>query len=276
MQFISTILMKPLCPFQLVFRYVDCKDLRRWGNLIKMNLHEDSCYVDSLKPVKLRNASSSSSVFCSVNQSPFFSPSSPANQSYEPVGLDKHLSGNNSNGRTTAFENPRSSESVRFDVPDVSISGIPSILDDLQDSDNANSATGISDSTFCSYGQESANGSFECFEKFIKSRSHEQSLTLGSAALTFSSRLRRCDIFIGFHGCKLSLTRFAKWLCSELEAQGLRCYATDRARCRNSHKRRITEKAMEISTFGVVILTRKSFKNPFTIEELRFFQGIGI
>lgn len=33
------------------------------------------------------------------------------------------------------------------------------------------------------------------------------------------------------------------------------------------------ERAMDVSTFGVVILTRKSFRNPYTIEELRYFSS---
>uniref|UniRef100_A0A7N0URC9 TIR domain-containing protein n=1 Tax=Kalanchoe fedtschenkoi TaxID=63787 RepID=A0A7N0URC9_KALFE len=240
-----------------------------------MDFHEDSYCVESLRPVAVRNMSSSSSVFYSANQSPFFSPRSPASQSYEPQGLDKPSSGNKSSFRSTAAENPHSSGAVKFTVPDASRSSAPSILSDLLlKADNANSSTGTSGSTFYSYGQESANGYFECREKFNKPRrSYDGSLTLGSAALTSSSRLRSCDIFIGFHGRKSSLTRFVNWLCADLEAQGLRCYATDRGKCRNSRKRRNTEKAMDISSFGIVILTRKCFKNPFTIEELRFFSG---
>lgn len=88
-----------------------------------------------------------------------------------------------------------------------------------------------------------------------------------------SNRLRSCDVFIGFHGRKPMLLRFANWLRAELEVQGLSCFVTDRARCRNSRKHNIVEKAMDASTFGVVILTRKSFRNPYTIEELKFFSS---
>ncbi|CAM8909537.1 unnamed protein product [Rhodiola kirilowii] len=238
-----------------------------------MDFHEDTYSFESLKPVTLRNMSSSSSVFYSANQSPFFSPRSPASQSYEPLALDKAFPGNKASLKSTPADKSHSYRSVRF--TDASRSNAGSYLSDIQKTDNnANSSTGTSGSTFHSYDQESADDFFECCDKFNKPRrSHEGSITLGSAALTSSTRLRSCDIFIGFHGRKSSLTRFANWLCSDLEAQGLRCYATDRARCRNSRKRRNTEKAMEISHFGVVILTRKSFKNPFTVEELRFFSS---
>ncbi|KAL3619270.1 hypothetical protein CASFOL_036840 [Castilleja foliolosa] len=87
----------------------------------------------------------------------------------------------------------------------------------------------------------------------------------------FSNRLRSCDVYIGFHGRKPLLLRFTNWLRAELEAQGLSCFVTDRARCRNSRKHSVVQKAMDASTFGVVILTRSSFRNSYTIEELRFF-----
>ncbi|KAK9072908.1 hypothetical protein SSX86_009344 [Deinandra increscens subsp. villosa] len=76
---------------------------------------------------------------------------------------------------------------------------------------------------------------------------------------------------LGFHGKKPLLLRFVHWLQADLEAQGLSCFVTDRAKCRNSRKHNIVEKAMDASAFGVIILTRKSFRNPYTIEELRFF-----
>ncbi|KAA8520844.1 hypothetical protein F0562_011517 [Nyssa sinensis] len=51
------------------------------------------------------------------------------------------------------------------------------------------------------------------------------------------------------------------------------CFVTDSARRRNSRKHGIIERTMDASTFGVVILTRKSFRNPYTIEELRYFSS---
>ncbi|KAL7111713.1 hypothetical protein ACP275_05G107200 [Erythranthe tilingii] len=88
-----------------------------------------------------------------------------------------------------------------------------------------------------------------------------------------NNRSRSYDVYIGFHGRKPLLLRFANWLRSELEVQGLSCFVTDRARCRNSRKHRIVERAMDASSFGVVVLAKKSFRNPYTIEELRFFSG---
>ncbi|KAK4746037.1 hypothetical protein SAY87_012349 [Trapa incisa] len=86
-----------------------------------------------------------------------------------------------------------------------------------------------------------------------------------------ANRISSCDVFIGLLGRKPSLLRFANWLRAELEIQGISCFISDRSRCRSSRKRGVVERAMDISAFGVVILTRKSFSNPYTIEELRFF-----
>ncbi|XP_051119018.1 uncharacterized protein LOC127243173 [Andrographis paniculata] len=87
----------------------------------------------------------------------------------------------------------------------------------------------------------------------------------------YYNRRTSCDVYIGFHGRKPSLIRFTNWLRAELEVQGVSCFTTDRARCRNSRKRRIVENAMIGCTFGVVIVTKKSFRNPYTIEEIRHF-----
>ncbi|XP_073300599.1 uncharacterized protein [Primulina huaijiensis] len=107
-----------------------------------------------------------------------------------------------------------------------------------------------------------------------KSKKTERFLETAVPSMSFTSnRLRSCDVYIGFHGQKPLLLRFTNWFRAELEVQGLSCFVTDRARCRNSRKHSIVEKAMDASTFGVVILTRKSFKNPHTIEELRFFSS---
>ncbi|XP_057993978.1 uncharacterized protein LOC110656087 isoform X2 [Hevea brasiliensis] len=99
-------------------------------------------------------------------------------------------------------------------------------------------------------------------------RSHETSCTPVSVPLS-SNRLS-CDIFIGMHGRKPSMLRFANWLRAELEVQGMSCFVSDRARCRNSWKHEIVQRAMDASSFGIIVLTKKSFRNPYTIEELRF------
>jgi hypothetical protein len=87
------------------------------------------------------------------------------------------------------------------------------------------------------------------------------------------SRLRSYDVFIGFHGHKASLLRFTNWLRAELEVHGISSFASDRSRCRNSHSHDAVERIMNASTYGIVILTKKSFDNPYTIEELRNFIG---
>ncbi|CAH8352116.1 unnamed protein product [Eruca vesicaria subsp. sativa] len=84
-------------------------------------------------------------------------------------------------------------------------------------------------------------------------------------------RVGCCEVFLGLHGEKPSLLSFVNWLRAELELQGMSCFMSDRARCRSSRKQRIIEKAMDGASFGVIILTRMAFKNPYTIEELRFF-----
>ncbi|EPS71092.1 hypothetical protein M569_03666, partial [Genlisea aurea] len=83
-----------------------------------------------------------------------------------------------------------------------------------------------------------------------------------------------CDVYIGFHGRKPLLLRFADWLRAELESHGFNCFAADRARCGGGGGGGgIVEKAIDSCAFGVVILTKRSFRNPYTIEELRFFSG---
>ncbi|KAJ4899661.1 Disease resistance protein (TIR-NBS class) [Raphanus sativus] len=96
-----------------------------------------------------------------------------------------------------------------------------------------------------------------------------------TSSVSVSYKRVRChDVFLGLHGQNPSLLRFADWLRAELELQGMSCFTSDRARCsRSSRKQRAIEKAMDGASFGVIILTRRSFKNPYTIEELRFFAG---
>eukprot|EP01018_Ginkgo_biloba_P034257 Gb_12687 [translate_table: standard] len=94
-----------------------------------------------------------------------------------------------------------------------------------------------------------------------------------SASLSSSARLRSCDVYIGTHGQKPSLLRFTKWLRAELELQGIACFAADRARYTDSRSHEIADRVINSATFGVVIITKKSFANPYTIEELKIFLG---
>ncbi|KAJ0106614.1 hypothetical protein Patl1_17698 [Pistacia atlantica] len=171
-----------------------------------MDLGEDSSRFGSLPITTSRNMSSSSSVFFSANQSPFFSPRSPTCQL---------------------------SESTRSDAQCDSR---------LLSADPLSSSSGIPD-----------------LESLANIRFNLSDISAAPAACV--------------HGRKPSLLRFANWLLAELEIQGISCFVSDRARCRNSRKHGIVERAMDVSSFGVVILTRKSFKNPFSIEELRFFSS---
>lgn len=49
------------------------------------------------------------------------------------------------------------------------------------------------------------------------------------------------------------------------------CFSADRARCKNARSHNLVERAMRDAAFGVVILTKKSFANPHSIDELRSF-----
>ena len=53
--------------------------------------------------------------------------------------------------------------------------------------------------------------------------------------------------------------------------QGIACIAADRAHYRDSRSHDIADRALSSLTFGVVIVTRKSFANPYSIEEFRTF-----
>ncbi|KAK6935403.1 hypothetical protein RJ641_035558 [Dillenia turbinata] len=197
-----------------------------------------------------RNLSSSSSPFFSANQSPFFSPRSPSCQFSEPIQSDipcEEIS-RNEVGRTSG---------------------------DSQKFDHVSTSTGnsMNNCNFSSYSIEHSNAYSGHRDKQKKiGQSYLTSYT--SSATSFSSnKLRSCDVFLGLHGRKSSLLTFANWLRAELEVQGVSCFVADKARCRRSRKRGVVERAMDVSSFGVIILTMKSFKNPYTIEELQFFSG---
>ncbi|KAF7828256.1 P-loop containing nucleoside triphosphate hydrolase [Senna tora] len=150
---------------------------------------------------------------------------------------------------------------------------------DLQKLDRISSSIGISSNSTvsgCSYAHEhDEDGYSGQKDKRVRSgRNHRTSSTMVSTSISYSSyRLRSCDVFIGLQGRKPPLLRFANWLRAELEIQGISCFVSDRSRCRNSRKHVIVEKAMNAASFGIVIITRKCFKNPYTIEELQFFSG---
>lgn len=212
-----------------------------------MDTREESSRFGLIPAATSRNLSSSSSAFFSANQSPFFSPRSPVGQLSE----------------STRSEVP--SDDFRL-FPDVNISS------SAQKIDHVYSSTGISNSNLSSYsyGDDDRYTNQKKKQKLTLRRRYENSFTPNSTSFS-SNRVRNCDVYIGYHGRKSSLLRFADWLRAELEIQGITCFSTDRAKSRNSRKHGIMEKAMDVSAFGVVIITKKSFRNPYTIEELRFF-----
>ncbi|KAK6947798.1 Toll/interleukin-1 receptor homology (TIR) domain [Dillenia turbinata] len=195
-----------------------------------------------------RNLSSSSSAFFSANQSPFFSPRSPSCQLPEPI---------------------------QSDIPceEISRNVVPGTSGDPQKFDHVSTSTGnsMNNCNFSSYSLEHGNAYFGHRDKQKKIvQSYLSSYTPSTTSFS-SNRLRSCDVFLGLHGRKSSLLTFANWLRAELEVQGVTCFVADRARCKSSRKHRVVEKAMDVSSFGVIILTMKSFKNPYTIRELQFF-----
>lgn len=234
-----------------------------------MDTHQESTRFGSLN--SLRNLSSSSSQFFSANdQSPFFSPRSPTCQSSTRSDLQCDDSINLV--KNVLFE----PENVpNFRLPSSSISSIPaaSTSSEFRKFDHISSPTNISQSNLSCYGMPCRNDYFRHNEKQKRlSKFFDTSCTPTSTSISMN-RLRSFDVYIGFHGHKPLLIRFINWLCAELEIHGMSSFVTDRARCRNSRKQVITERAMDACSYGVIILTRKSFRNPYTIEELRFFSG---
>uniref|UniRef100_A0A0E0M2L1 AAA+ ATPase domain-containing protein n=1 Tax=Oryza punctata TaxID=4537 RepID=A0A0E0M2L1_ORYPU len=101
------------------------------------------------------------------------------------------------------------------------------------------------------------------------------SFTRGVVASPMSTtKLRSCDVYIGFHGnapAGASLTRFCKWLKSELELQGIASFMADRASYSDAQSHEVADRIICSVTFGVVVVTIASFLNPFSLEEIRFF-----
>ncbi|GAB2273905.1 hypothetical protein Dimus_008675 [Dionaea muscipula] len=240
-----------------------------------MDFHEESSRLKTSGPTTTtsKRFSSASSVFYSANESPFFSPRSPNSRL---PGLS-HLDNAN-----TSVVGPLSSRKEQQDdhEPDMNrrlnLSDIPEsqLAKDLEMLEHVPSSSGVSNG--------GASSSYSRGYRFDYSRHKGRHQKLSSyygipstpsAASLTSSRIRSCDVYIGLHGHKPSLLRFSSWFRAELEVQGISCFVSDRARIRHSRKQRIVEKAMDVSSFGVVIITRKSFKNPYTIEELRFFSN---
>lgn len=97
------------------------------------------------------------------------------------------------------------------------------------------------------------------------------SLAKGSVSPSSNTKLRSCDVYIGFHGHNLNLVRFCKWLKSELELQGIASFVADRAKYSDTQSHEIADRIICSATFGIVVITSLSFLNPLSIEEIRFF-----
>ncbi|XP_057419632.1 uncharacterized protein LOC130713835 [Lotus japonicus] len=239
-----------------------------------MDTQEESSTFGPLTAMSSRNMSSSSSAFFSANQSPFFSPRTSSCHLSETLRPDTpsgriHIDAAAPPSTSSVIPEPKSLVNAGFSFSEVAASG------DLQKLDRISSSVGngISSSTvsgYCHPYDDSCSGTKEKRSK--RGRNQRTSSTPGSRSIS-SYRLKSCDVFIGLHGRKPPLLRFANWLRAELEIQGISCFLSDRAGCRNAFKLGIAEKAMDIASFGIVIITRKCFKNPYTIEELQFFSG---
>lgn len=243
-----------------------------------MDGHEESSAFGPLTAMSLRNMSSSSSAFFSANQSPFFSPRTSSCHLSESLRLDAPSDRIHVDAAPTSTSSvipePKSLVDVTCNLSDVPASPPGVNSSDLQKLDRISSSVGISSSTISSYchpRDDDYSGQKEKRSK--KGRNQRTSSTPGSRSSLSSYRLKSCDVFIGIHGHKPPLPRFANWLCAELEMQGIGCFISDRAKCRNSCKLGIAEKAMDMASFGIVIITRKSFKNPYSVEELQFFSS---
>ncbi|KAG8374987.1 hypothetical protein BUALT_Bualt10G0052700 [Buddleja alternifolia] len=236
-----------------------------------MDLREDSNRFGQLPITTLRNLSSSSSAFFSANQSPFFSPKSPTSRLSTNLENPCHATSTNVDSRDTNLGAAESEFLTRLTSTVVYPGTVACTLNDPGKLENISSSTGISNSPLSSNDIYHQN---DYSRHKGKAEEGGRMLEILVPPTSFSSnRLRSCDVYIGFHGRKPLLLRFTNWLRTELEVQGLSCFVTDRARCRNSRKHLIVEKAMDACTFGVVILTKKSFRNPYTIEEMRFFSS---
>ncbi|OVA13985.1 hypothetical protein BVC80_1787g57 [Macleaya cordata] len=248
-----------------------------------MELPQDSSKLRALSTTISRTLSSSSSAFVSASQSPFFSPRSPSFRGSESIRSDIPYSSNTSIlsadtlSSNTAIQKPEPLSSVGVDLDNI----LPTVgvcdEGDFQKSslhDHGSTSVAICNSNSSSYIQVDGIVHSRNKEKQKKwGRNHGRfSFTQSSASLS-SNRQRSFDVYIGLHGHNPSLLRFAKWLRAELEMQGISCFSADRARCKSSRSSSTVERAMNTSTFGVVILSRKSFGNRYSIMEIRNFLG---
>ncbi|XP_009401834.2 uncharacterized protein LOC103985749 [Musa acuminata AAA Group] len=249
-----------------------------------MELQQESSNVGALSATTLRNPSSSSSAFVSANQSPFFSPRSPSTHTSEPLKHDSAACPNgvgitvdhlvSLTGRLQSISNihfvasnispaPSFCSSSNFGTPGAVYNNLTlvSSFNGVCNGSSSNNSQGTGNN-FLGRGEK---------QKRLGKKQGKLLCSRPTASVSSTSKLRSYDVYIGFHGRKPSLLRFANWLRAELEIQGISCFASDRARCRNARSHDAVERIMNASAYGVVILTKKSFGNPYSIEELRCF-----
>ncbi|KAL7143010.1 hypothetical protein ABFS83_08G162400 [Erythranthe nasuta] len=91
------------------------------------------------------------------------------------------------------------------------------------------------------------------------------------AAAASNAKLRSCDVYVGFHGQNPNLSRFCKWLKSELEIQGIACFVADRAKYADNQSHEIADRVICSVAYGVAVVTNHSLLNHLSLEEIRFF-----
>ncbi|KAK3154113.1 hypothetical protein QOZ80_2BG0186290 [Eleusine coracana subsp. coracana] len=252
-----------------------------------MKLQHETSDAEALVSATSRNLSSSSSAFVSANQSPFFTPRSLSSRVPEHADPGNRCT---ANGIVLKISDILSSDSLvrQEQLPSTSAGVLQSDASppiSLCTSSNFGTpAIVYNNPSFISTFNGPCQGSSSTTSNGGRLARKEKQKRLGgvyrkssssqpTTSATSVSRLRSYDVYIGFHGRKASLLRFTNWLRAELEVHGISCFASDRSRCRNSHSHDAVERIMNASTYGVVILTKKSFGNPYTIEELRNFFG---
>lgn len=243
-----------------------------------MELQQESSDAGTLFSAPSRNLSSSSSAFVSANQSPFFTPRCLSAR----VSDHAHPENNSSlSGTVLKISDILSSDTLlkREQLPSATVGLLPSDASpppSICTSSNFDTpAIVYNNPSFISTFSDPCQGSSSATSTGVRSTRKEKhkrqwglyrksSSSQPTTSATSVNRLRSFDVYIGFHGRKASLLRFTNWLRAELEIHGISCFASDRSRCRSSHSHDTIERIMNASTYGVVILTRKSFGNPYT------------
>ncbi|KAH7431779.1 hypothetical protein KP509_08G066200 [Ceratopteris richardii] len=229
------------------------------SSLVASNFLTSSC-SSFLSPPCIDNSSSSahhgsplSSAFISASASPFMSPPSySSNGGSSPVSVDCPPGVEQlpvTNGDTVTFR------------PNLALTSMytPSIHDSCTRPLASHSQHRTSQS-------KSLNASFP-----ENSTPTTVSFPLGSDSLSSSARYRTCDVFIGSHGADPSLARFSKWLRAELELQGIACFSASCAQYLDPHHREVALRTIKACTFGVVIITKETFKNLYSVQEIHSF-----